>query len=51
MTRKDLSTINYILGRFEGIACGTDGDLQDGLLDTCEQLAILIKKLEEEIEE
>lgn len=47
MTPSDLSMLNYILGRLEGLACGCDGNLQSGLLDTCEQLAELIQKLEQ----
>lgn len=48
MTREDISFVNYILGRFEGLACGTTGDLQAGMLDTCEQLAALVAKWEKE---
>lgn len=50
MTREDLSMLNYILGRFEGLACGCGGELQTGILDTCEQLAALIDKWEKESE-
>ena len=49
MTPSDLSMLNYILGRLEGLACGCDGSLQSGLLDTCEQLAELIQKWEREV--
>lgn len=49
MTPSDLSMLNYILGRLEGLACGCDGNLQSGLIDTCEQLAGLIQKWEQEV--
>ena len=49
MTRADISTLNYILGRLEGLACGAGGDLQSGILDTCEQLAEMIQRFEKEI--
>lgn len=51
MTRADISMLNYILGRFEGLACGADGEVQTGILDTCEQLSGLIEKFEREAED
>lgn len=39
MTRKDISCLNYILGRLEGIAFAAEGNVRDTLLDTCERLA------------
>lgn len=48
MTRADISTLNYILGRLEGLACGAKNDVQTGILDTCEMLAKLIYKFEKE---
>ena len=37
-----MNSLEYILGRFEGIACGVealDEKIGDSLLDTCEMLA------------
>ena len=48
MTHADISTLNYILGRLEGLACGAGNDVQAGILDTCEMLAELIDKNEKE---
>ena len=50
MTRADISTLNYILGRLEGLACGAENDLQTGIVDTCEMLAELIDKNEKKEE-
>ena len=50
MTRDDISMLNYILGRFEGIAFGVDENVQDGILDTCEKLLVLLTKFEHEVE-
>ncbi len=51
MTHADISMLNYILGRLEGLACGADEDVQTGILDTCEQLADMIVQFEKEIAE
>lgn len=51
MTRSDISQLNYILGRFEGLACGAQNEVQTGILDTCEQLYDLIQKFEAEVED
>ena len=48
MTPAQFSQINYILGRLEGIAAGCSGDLQTGVLDTCEMLAEWIDEAEKE---
>ena len=42
MTLQEISRLNYILGRLEWLACGCDGDVQSGILDTCEMLAELL---------
>ena len=48
MTRKDLSTLNYILGCITGLTCGCSGNLQTGMINICEMLEKLIDKLENE---
>lgn len=48
MNQSDLSMLNYILRRFEGLACGCDGSLQSGILDTCEMLSEMIRKFEKD---
>lgn len=48
MTQEQISRLKYILGRFEGIAAGCSGDLQTGVLDTCEMLAAWIDEAEKE---
>lgn len=45
MTIKQISTLNYILGRLEGFAEGLTPEQQTYLIDTCE---LLIGVLEEE---
>ena len=46
MSVSDISMLNYILGRLEGLACGCDGSLQSGILDSCEMLSEMIRKFE-----
>lgn len=41
---KDALSLNYVLGRLEGLACGCEGAMQTGLLDTCEMLAEIIER-------
>lgn len=39
MTIQQKTRLNYLLGRFEGLACAvSDVDVQTGLFDTCEWL-------------
>ena len=44
MDEKIKSRLNYILGRFEGIAFATTGEIQIALLDTCEMLLALLEE-------
>lgn len=45
-TEEQISTLNHILGRLEGIAFGVkDEDLQNYLLDTAELMAELLDKI------
>ena len=48
MSVSDISMLNYILGRLEGLACGCDGSLQSGILDSCEMLSAIIQKFEKD---
>ena len=48
MTMKQISRLNYILGRIEGIASGVEGDAKDALLDTAEWLDEFISEAEVE---
>ena len=47
-----MNSLEYILGRFEGIACGiekTDEDACTALLDTCEMLAEYIAEVTDKV--
>lgn len=46
MTMQEISNLSYILGRLEGLACGCDGAVQSGILDTCEMLTELLDRQE-----
>ena len=50
MTHADISMLNHILGRLEGLACGAENNVKAGILDTCEMLAELIDKNEKKEE-
>lgn len=43
-----MSRLNYLLGRFEGIAIGLQESQQAALLDTCEWLQEIIDELDPE---
>lgn len=50
MTAEQLSRLNYIIGRIEGIASGTSGDIQNALLYTAEMLNEMFDEVNENIE-
>ena len=51
MTAEQLSRLNYIIGRIEGIGCVVPREIGDALLDTVEMLNELVDEVVEETEE
>ena len=47
MNQCDISTLNYLLGKIEGIAWGIEQEnARNALLDVCEVLAGIVQKTE-----